>query len=696
MQRHRVRPPAFWLLQPDSGVKAQRVARQLVDKQPQGLPAGDAEIKRQLREVRQDAAGHLDALRAGLAELLAAAGIAVCQAPTGAAAAGWLASTLGRPGPLVVNRSASVAEIRPELEVAGFSFVEAYDGQYERPEKGIGHYWEITPPTGEAAWEAFAARPAAPGGLEDGTVALLGVNAVSAEDGAVFFVQHLRNISETLGRAQKVILLVGLDKIVRDWAAAELVARAMARFGAASIALGVPGRGSREVEDGREAASVPPLPASLPTPPSEAPEGPKVLAPGQDVSVILLDNGRSALLADERYRELFLCIGCRACQRECPTFPYFGGSAGWKPRDYLFAFLRGANDSLSDCAQCGRCQMLCPLDIPIPYMIALCREEKEYPLRDRLYSHIHVLFLLSSRAAPLANRLFRLAPARVPVEWVAGLDRRRPLPRFYARDFEHEFRARQWPSGRKVVYYYGCYVNYTDPALGLDVARVLARNFFEPILPPPTCCGVAAYSYGDMRLAHRLAAANVRWLAEQVDRGLDIVVSCPSCALALQHHFPQILASAEAQRVAEHTLDVGAFLLREHAAGRLDTHLGPLEKVAGYHVPCHMRVRDAGRENVALLGLIPGLDVRVVDRGCCGLSGSFGLKAHNRAKSAEIGRELFSAMLDPELDLAMTDCAGCEMQIRYGTGREVAHPMRLLWQAYSAVAEIPDRLRRVE
>jgi len=695
MQRHRVSPPAFWLLQPDSGIKAQRVARQLVDKQPHGLPADDFTIKQQLREVRHDAADHLDALRDGLVEVLAAAGIAVCQARTGADAAGWLASTLGRPGVLLVNRSASVAELRPELEAAGFSVDEAYDGQYERPEEGVGHYWEITPPTGEAAWEAFSARPVSPGDLEDGTVALLGVNAVSAEDGAVFFVQHLRNISETLGRAQKVILLVGLDKIVRNRAAAELVARAMARFGAASIALGVPGRG-REAEDGREAASGLAHAAFLPIHHSGAPEGPRSLAPGQEVSVILLDNGRSALLGGERFRELFLCIGCRACQRECPTFPYFGGSAGWKPRDYLFAFLRGASDSLSDCAQCGRCQALCPLDIPIPYMIALCREEKEYPLRDRFYSHIHVLFLLASRAAPLANRLFRMAPARVPAEWVAGLDRRRPLPRFYARNLEHEFRARQWPSGRKVVYYYGCYVNYTDPALGLDVARVLAHNFFEPILPPPTCCGVAAYSYGDMRLARRLASTNVRWLVEQVDRGLDIVVSCPSCALALQHHFPQILESVEAQRVAEHTLDVGAFLLREHAAGRLDTHLGPLEKVAGYHIPCHMRVRDAGRENVALLGLVPGLDVRVVDRGCCGLSGSFGLKAHNRKKSAEIGRELFSVLLDPELDLAMTDCAGCEMQIRHGTGREVAHPMRLLWQAYGAVAKIPDRLRRVE
>ena len=658
----------LWLLQPDSGVKQRRVAQQLVDKQPPGSPPDDAAIKSQLREARQDAAQHLDELRTRLVQVLSAAGISVCQARSSAEAAAWLVPFVGRDARLVANRSASVAEIRPDLEALGLNLTEAYDGQYAHPAEGVRHYWEITSPTGEAIWEAFASpRPVRAGALDGGMVGLLGVNAMAAEDGSGFFVQHLHNISETLSRAGTVVLLVPLDKIVRDRAAAELVARAMARFGVDSVALGVPERGA--TEGGDPATGLPPA-----RPAAE-----------QAIYVILLDNGRSALLTDERYHDLFLCIGCRACQRECPTFPYFSRGTGWKPRDYLFAFLRGANRSLADCTQCGRCQKHCPLDIPIPHMVARCREEKEYPARDRFYSHIHTLFLLSSRVAPLANRLFRLAPARLPVEWVAGLDRRRSLPHFYARDFEQQFRARQWPPGRKVVYYYGCYVNYTDPALGLDVAQILARNGFEVVLPPPTCCGVAAYSYGDMRLARRLALANVQALIERVNQGCEIVVSCPSCALALQHHFPLLLPGhPEARRIAEHTFDVGSFLLAEHRAGRLDTHFGTIEKTAGYHVPCHMRVRDRGQENVALLGLVPGLDVQIVDRGCCGLSGSFGLKVRNRSKSAEIGSELFAAMRDPEIDLAMTDCAGCEMQIRFGTGRPVVHPMKLLWQAYAA------------
>ena len=647
MQRPQVSPPRSLAgcFSPTPGSRPSGLPGSSWTSSQQGLAADDSTIKQQLREVRHDAADHLDALRDGLVEVLAAAGIAVCQARTGADAAGWLASALGR------GRGAageSFGECGRTPRRAGgrraFPLVRGVRRRrYERPEEGVGHYWEITPPTGEAAWEAFSARPACPGDLRNGTVALLGVNAVSAEDGAVFFVaapsQYLRDAGQGRKRCPA-------GRARQDRARPGGGGAGRTRHGALWSGQYRPGRareGGREAEDGREAASGPAPAAFLPIRHSEAPEGSGSLAPGQEVSVILLDNGRSALLGGERFRELFLCIGCRACQRECPTFPYFGGSAGWKPRDYLFAFLRGANDSLSDCAQCGRCQALCPLDIPIPVHDRLCREEKEYPLRDRFYSHIHVLFLLSSRAAPLANRLFRLAPARVPVEWVAGLDRRRPLPRFYARDFEHEFRARQWPSGRKVVYYYGCYVNYTDPALGLDVARVLAHNFFEPMLPPPICCGVAAYSYGDMRLARRLASTNVRWLVEQVDRGLDIVVSCPSCALALQHHFPQILRKrSQAQRVAEHTLDVGAFLLREHAAGRLGHPSRPLTEGGRLPRPVpYARASTPGLENVALLSWSRGLAVQVVDRGAAGSLAPLDSRRATGYKSMEIGRELF-------------------------------------------------------
>ena len=85
------------------------------------------------------------------------------------------------------------------------------------------------------------------------------------------------------------------------------------------------------------------------------------------------------------------------------------------------------------------------------------------------------------------------------------------------------------------------------------------------------------------------------------------------------------------------------------------------------------------------MGLIPGMDPVDIARGCCGLAGSYGMRRAHREESREIGRFLFQELASPGYDLGVTNCAGCEMQMRAGSGREVTHPLKLLWQAYSGV-----------
>jgi L-lactate utilization protein LutB len=65
----------------------------------------------------------------------------------------------------------------------------------------------------------------------------LGVNAIAAEDGPVSFVQHLFNISEILEQTSKVVLVIGMERVVRDVEAATFVAQAQARLGALSVAV---------------------------------------------------------------------------------------------------------------------------------------------------------------------------------------------------------------------------------------------------------------------------------------------------------------------------------------------------------------------------------------------------------------------------------------------------------------------------
>jgi glycerol-3-phosphate dehydrogenase subunit C len=686
MQAGQIAHLPLCILTPDPKPKRAQLAAKLAHPDRSAPPLDEGALRDHLHAIRADSAEHLDELLEQLRNTLhARTGAAPLESATARDAAAEIARLAGVSRRVLVNRSATVAELIPHLQAQGLEVVQTYDEQYVHPPQGVERYWQLDLVSAQAAWQAFCSQFLQRAPHLTAGVGVLGVNTIAAADGSVFFVQHLGNITEILARAAKLVLVVGVEHVARDRDAAALVARAQARYGALSVALCVSRRGSVDqdaISAGRDHA---------PPPPDATVRDAGATEQRTDLSVILLDNGRRAWLEDSRYRDLFRCIGCRNCLLECPTQPYFGAETSWSPRDYLTAFLRGDNASLRDCIACGRCEALCPLDIDLPTMISEAEADAGAThWQDQFYCRIGTLFQAASLAAPLSNWLFNWPLARLPVEWVSGMDRERQLPRFYRDTLTRQVRRRAplAARGRTVVYYPGCYANFTDPGLGWAVVRVLERNGFQVLVPDHVCCGVASFPYGAKQLAQRYARQALQVLGPLAREGHTILVSCPSCGLALERDFPHLLPGSEdARLVAGQTRDASAFLWALHQQGELDTGFDPLELRVGYHTPCHLRVRDLGPENLRLLELVPGMDPVEIDRGCCGLAGSFGMRRAHRHESREIGRFLFEELALPGYDLGMTNCAGCEMQMRAGSGREVTHPLKLLWQAYGGVSE---------
>jgi L-lactate dehydrogenase complex protein LldF len=90
--------------------------------------------------------------------------------------------------------------------------------------------------------------------------------------------------------------------------------------------------------------------------------------------VILLDNGRTALLSDERERETLACIKCGACLNACPVYHETGGHAyGSIYSGPIGAILSPQLQSLEYSRSlpyastlCGACYEVCPVKINIP------------------------------------------------------------------------------------------------------------------------------------------------------------------------------------------------------------------------------------------------------------------------------------------------------------------------------------------
>ena len=106
--------------------------------------------------------------------------------------------------------------------------------------------------------------------------------------------------------------------------------------------------------------------------------------------VILLDNGRTTLYADEEAHEALACIRCGACLNACPVYKTIGGytydtTYSGPIGSVLTPFLRGFKDfsHLSFASTlCGKCAEVCPVQIPLPeLLLANRRKSVEQNLR---------------------------------------------------------------------------------------------------------------------------------------------------------------------------------------------------------------------------------------------------------------------------------------------------------------------------
>jgi L-lactate dehydrogenase complex protein LldF len=99
--------------------------------------------------------------------------------------------------------------------------------------------------------------------------------------------------------------------------------------------------------------------------------------------LLIMDNGRSKLLADPELRESLYCIRCGACLNTCPVYQKVGGHAyGWVYPGPIGAVitpvmvgLPKAKDIPFASTLCGACRDACPLKINIPRMLLKLRRD---------------------------------------------------------------------------------------------------------------------------------------------------------------------------------------------------------------------------------------------------------------------------------------------------------------------------------
>ncbi|UXN36969.1 anaerobic glycerol-3-phosphate dehydrogenase subunit GlpC [Avibacterium paragallinarum] len=389
------------------------------------------------------------------------------------------------------------------------------------------------------------------------------------------------------------------------------------------------------------------------------------------------------------------CIKCTACTAVCPVSkqnPFYPGPKQAGPDGERFRLKSAAfyDEALKYCTNCKRCEVACPSDVKIGDLIVRARnnhlkEQKKslvHKLRDAVLSNTDIMGKLNTPFAPVVNTITGLKATKFLLEKTLKVSQHRSLPKYSFGSFRQWYKnnalERQRYYKDKVAYYHGCYVNYNNPQLGKDLIKVFnALDIGVLLLEKEKCCGLPLSVNGFPKRARQLAEFNLAQLENTIiNQEFDVVGTSSSCTMNLRDEYHHILGMDNA-KVRPHINIVTKYLYQLFQRKNAPQFKSMPLKVA-YHTACHVDKAGWAPYTLALLKLIPDLEVVMLPSQCCGIAGTYGFKAENYEVSQAIGKTLFEHIEEGQFDFVISECETCKWQIDMSTSVTCLHPITLL------------------
>jgi glycolate oxidase iron-sulfur subunit len=392
------------------------------------------------------------------------------------------------------------------------------------------------------------------------------------------------------------------------------------------------------------------------------------------------------------YDEIAHCNHCGFCQVACPIFRstgYEGGVARGR-----LALLRAViedrlpwgpelEEPLYSCLLCGACTSNCFPAIPTSELVVTARSEYLEKVGRKSIHH-----LLFDKLLPYPRRL-HLAARAVALGKNSGaseLARALGLLRIFGRDLSRAeeivdrlpaqpFRARFKPGiyegqgqSQRVAYFVGCGVDVVSHSAG-EATLALLRRFARSVqVLDNNCCGLPAWSYGDLPAARKLAGKNLPLLAAG---GIDVIVTdCSSCTGFLKK-YPRLFPENDPQRKVAESIAAKARDVSEWLAAEVMPFSQTLRgKRVTFHDPCHAsRGQGLVKQPRDLLRKMPDAEfVELLEADwCCGGAGSYALSHYDLAMQV-LDRKMDN-LKKTGADVLVTTCPACILQLSYGVRR---------------------------
>lgn len=336
------------------------------------------------------------------------------------------------------------------------------------------------------------------------------------------------------------------------------------------------------------------------------------------------------------------------------------------------------HDAMDLCLSCKGCASDCPTGVDM----ATYKSEVLYQsYRGRLRPRSHYLLgrlpmwaRLAGWAPQLANAALQLPGLRSVSLFLAGVDRRRSIPRFARRAFHRTFRAAS-SDRTPVILFADSWSDSFAPEVAEATVHVLRKAGYEPRLASkPVCCGLTWITTGQLDAAKSILRRTVDALIDDARAGIPIVGIEPSCTAVLRSDIHELLpGDPDAARVSAQVTTLAELLTR--TPGWMPPDLEGIDIVAQPH--CHHHAILGWQTDRALLEST-GAKVQTL-AGCCGLAGNFGIeRGHYEVSVAVADQNLLPAIDAAPHAVVLADGFSCRTQVADLRERPSLHLAQLL------------------
>jgi L-lactate dehydrogenase complex protein LldF len=394
------------------------------------------DLRNEARAIKDEVLAHLDRYLEEFVRNAESRGATVHWARDAAEANSTICGlATGRAARVVVKSKSMTTEethLNDALEAAGMQVVETDLGEYIIQLAGEPPSHIIAPaihktrhqigelftselgmaPTDDIGQMTSTARATLRDRFAAADVGISGVNFAIAETGTIVIVENEGNIRLTTSLPRMHIAMMGIEKVIPRFADLDVFLKLLPRSGTGqrlttyqSFITGT----KRKPED----------------------EGP------DELHIVLLDNGRSRMLAHPVTRQSLACIRCGACLNACPVYQQVGGHAyGSVYPGPIGAVITPQLMGIEKAAQlpyasslCGACREVCPVKIDIPRLLLHLRGEispRKGSLAERLAFKVWAKVMTTPSLYKLSSVAGRMFQRVIPISraWTNGRDLR--------------------------------------------------------------------------------------------------------------------------------------------------------------------------------------------------------------------------------------------------------------------------------